>query len=124
MNWYLQALKKYAVFSGRARRKEYWLFALFNILITMALYILVIVGAVNNIAALAGIAGILIAIYMLAIILPALGVTVRRLHDTNRSGWWFFIQFVPIVGGIILLIFTIMDGTPGDNDYGSDPKAA
>ena len=114
MDWYIGVLKKYAVFEGRARRKEYWMFILFNFLISIA------IGIVEGFA---GSNGIISIVYALAIFLPSLAVTIRRLHDTNRAGWWFLIAFVPVVGGIILLIFMVLEGTSGSNDYGADPKA-
>lgn len=113
MNWYLKVLKNYAGFSGRAQRTEYWMFCLFNILIAIAL------GVIEG---LIGTMGVISIIYNLAIIIPSLAVFVRRLHDTNRSGWWFFIALVPIIGAIVLLIFLVQDSQPGDNQYGPNPK--
>ena len=121
MNWYLDVLKKYADFGGRARRKEYWMFALFNFLIYIAILIFsAILGSIDNSLALIG--SLLLVIYGLAIFVPSLAVAVRRLHDTGRSGWWFLIAFVPVVGGIILLVFTVQDSVPGENEYGKNPK--
>ncbi|HEY8985897.1 MAG TPA: DUF805 domain-containing protein, partial [Streptomyces sp.] len=88
MQWYLDVLKKYAVFSGRARRQEYWMFALFNIVISI---VLSIIGSVLDL-------GILSIIYSLAVLLPSLGVSVRRLHDTGKSGWWILIALIPLAG--------------------------
>jgi uncharacterized membrane protein YhaH (DUF805 family) len=120
MNWYLQALKKYADFSGRARRKEYWFFVLFYVIILVVL--MVIDGFVGTQIGGAGF-GILTCLYALAMLIPALAVTVRRLHDTGRSGWWILIQLVPLVGWIVLLIFLFIDSQPGQNAYGPSPKA-
>lgn len=120
MNWYLQALKKYTVFTGRARRREYWFFVLFNILISAALGVVDYFTRTYN--AEYGI-GLLGAVYALGVLLPAIAVTVRRLHDTGRSGWWLLIVLVPIIGGIVLLVFMVLDGQPGDNQYGPSPKA-
>ena len=121
MNWYLDVLKKYADFGGRARRKEYWMFALFNLLIYIAILIFsAILGSIDNSLALIG--SLLLVVYGLAIFVPSLAVAVRRLHDTGRSGWWFLIAFVPFVGGIILLVFTVQDSAPGENLYGKNPK--
>jgi uncharacterized membrane protein YhaH (DUF805 family) len=120
MNWYLQALKKYADFSGRARRKEYWFFVLFYVIILIVL--MIIDGFVGTQMGGAGV-GILTCIYALGMLIPALAVTVRRLHDTGRSGWWILIQFVPLVGSIVLLIFLLIEGQPGQNAYGPSPKA-
>ena len=119
MNWYLQALKKYADFSGRARRKEYWVFVLFNIIISIVLTVCdVFVGTYSASASI----GILSGIYSLAVLIPGIAVTVRRLHDTGRSGWWILIVLVPIVGWIVLLIFMLLDSQP-QNAYGPSPKA-
>ena len=121
MNWYLEVLKKYAVFGGRARRREYWYFALFNILISIALAI--IDGVTGTLSAEAGI-GLLGAFYALAVLIPGIAVSVRRLHDTNRSGWWLLIVLVPLIGAIVLLVFMVQDSQPGENQYGPNPKAA
>ncbi|MGW4724393.1 DUF805 domain-containing protein [Streptomyces sp. S1] len=114
MNWYLDVLKKYAVFSGRARRKEFWMFQLFNII---AVIILSILDSILGIQ-------VLSLIYTLAVFLPSLGVSVRRLHDTGRSGWWILIALVPLVGGIILLVFNCLEGEQQQNAYGPNPKLA
>jgi uncharacterized membrane protein YhaH (DUF805 family) len=112
MDWYLAVLKQYAVFQGRARRKEYWMFTLFNIIAYIACSIV------------DGVLGMMLftPIYALAVLLPSLAVTIRRLHDTDRSGWWILIALVPAIGGIILLIFTCLEGTAGDNRFGANPK--
>ena len=114
MNGYLATLKKYADFSGRARRTEYWLFVLFSMVIAMVL------GVVDYVLGSPGIVGLLFA---LAILIPGIAVAVRRLHDTDRSGWWLLIAFVPIVGTIVLLVFLLLDSNPGENRFGSSPKA-
>jgi uncharacterized membrane protein YhaH (DUF805 family) len=113
MEWYLKVLKNYVGFQGRARRKEYWMFNLFNFI---AAIILVIVDFSM------GLYPLFSGLYGLAILLPSLAVLVRRLHDTGKSGAWFFISFVPFVGGIILLIFTCTDSQEQDNQYGPNPK--
>jgi uncharacterized membrane protein YhaH (DUF805 family) len=120
MNWFVTVLKKYAVFSGRAQRAEYWYFVLFYILIIIGLSI--IDGVVGTFDEETGI-GILGALFVLGMFLPSLAVTVRRLHDTDRSGWWILLNLIPIVGALIVLIFTCLDGTPGDNRFGPNPKA-
>lgn len=119
MNWYLTVLKKYAVFSGRARRKEYWMFVLFNIIFTIVAVILdnVLGTAIENVGY-----GLFYIVYGLAVIIPALAVTVRRLHDSGKSGWWIFISLVPIIGGIWLLVLLVMDSQAGTNQYGPNPK--
>lgn len=119
MNWYLDVLKKYAVFNGRARRAEYWYFMLFNFLISIFLVTIDFVGGSFNTET--GV-GLLSGIYSLAVLIPGISVTVRRLHDADRSGWWLLIPLIPIIGGIVLFIFMIQDSTPGDNQYGPNPK--
>lgn len=121
MEWFMQALRKYVVFSGRARRKEYWFFVLFSLLISIALMVL------DTVFALASDSGIYLGFYplfSLAILLPSLAVTVRRLHDCERTGWWVLIGLIPLLGVLVLLVFMVQDGTRGDNQYGPDPKAA
>jgi len=113
MNWYVEVLKKYTVFNGRARRKEYWMFFLFNLIIAFVL------GFIEGLAGGPGIIGIL---YSLAVLIPGIAVSVRRLHDTNRSGWWLLIALIPLVGPIVLLVFMFFDSTPGQNEYGEYPK--
>lgn len=115
MDWYLKVLKKYAVFSGRARRKEYWMFVLFNFIIAFVL---------GFIEALAGGPGVLANLYGLAVLIPGIAVSVRRLHDTNRSAWWLLIGLVPFIGAIVLLIFMVQESQPSENRYGPNPKAA
>jgi uncharacterized membrane protein YhaH (DUF805 family) len=107
MNWYIEVLKKYAVFDGRARRKEYWMFFLFNFIIAFAL---------GFFAGLAGLPAFVAQIYSLAVLIPAIAVGIRRMHDTDHSGWWLLF---PIVN----LIFAVTEGTRGDNRFGPDPKA-
>ncbi|PIE23819.1 MAG: hypothetical protein CSA60_04105 [Neptuniibacter caesariensis] len=119
MNWYLTVLKKYAVFSGRARRKEYWFFVLFNIIASLVLAF--IDGLTGSFIPEAGV-GLLGGIYMLAVIVPSIAVAVRRLHDTGRSGWWFLIVLLPLIGAIVLLVFMLLNSKPGENQYGPNPK--
>ncbi len=108
MNWYVEVLKKYAVFEGRTRRQEYWMFWLINLIISLVL---------NFVAP--DFFGYL---YGLAILIPFLAVTVRRLHDTGRSGWWLLIGLIAVLGTLVLLIFLILDSTPGPNEFGVNPK--
>lgn len=115
MEWYLKVLKNYVGFGGRARRKEYWMFTLFSFIITLILTI---------IESLVDLTDILTGLYALAVLLPSLAVSVRRLHDTGRSGWWLLIALLPLIGAIILLVFTCQDSQPHDNEYGENPKAA
>ncbi|MBU3069039.1 DUF805 domain-containing protein [Aestuariicella sp. G3-2] len=121
MNWYLDVLKKYAVFNGRARRKEYWFFALFNVIATIILAF--VDSALGTFNMETGI-GILGMIYALAVLLPAIGVAIRRLHDTGRSGWWLLLAILPLIGAIVLIIFFVQDSAPGENEYGANPKGA
>ena len=121
MNWYLEVLQKYAVFSGRARRKEYWFFALFNVLISVVLGFVDL--AMGTISTTSGV-GLLGGLYALCVLLPSLGVSVRRLHDTDRSGWWYWISLLPIVGGIVLFIFVLLASDEGDNKYGPNPHGS
>src|SRR5690606_11242221 len=118
MEWYLGVLKKYAEFGGRARRKEYWMFVLFNIIIAFVL------GLIDGMLGLTtdGGMGILGGLYTLAVLLPAIAVGVRRLHDTGRSGWWLLIGFVPVIGFIVLIVFFVLASQPGSNEYGPNPK--
>jgi len=119
MNWYLVALKKYAVFAGRARRKEFWFFTLFNVLIAVALAIIdMFTGTFDEDVGL----GLLSGLYALALIVPSIAVTVRRLHDTDRSGWWYLLVLVPLIGGLVILVFMLLDSTPGSNRFGPNPK--
>jgi uncharacterized membrane protein YhaH (DUF805 family) len=121
MSWFVAALKKYAVFGGRSRRKEYWYFVLFTSIITLALVIVdVVIGTYDPDFGL----GLLSGIYSLAILLPSIAVSVRRLHDIDRTGWWFLISFIPFIGTLVLLVFATLDGTPGSNRCGPNPKTA
>ena len=126
MEWYLKVMRdNYANFNGRARRKEYWMFTLFFILFfTASIFVAVALRpfflAEKTFAILAGI--ILIALYF-GHLVPALAVTVRRLHDTGKSGWFYLLAFIPYIGGLIIFIFTVIEGDKGDNKYGPDPKA-
>jgi len=120
MNYYLEVLKKYAVFDGRARRKEYWFFTLFNLIAMIVLGVIdSVTGSFNPTVGL----GLLSGLYVLAVLLPGIGVSIRRLHDTNRSGWWILISLIPIIGPIVLLVFLVLDSHPGQNQYGANPKA-
>jgi uncharacterized membrane protein YhaH (DUF805 family) len=119
MNWYLEVLKKYAVFGGRARRKEYWYFTLFNLIAFFMLTIIdSVIGSFNYEAGI----GLLGGIYSLAVVTPAIAVSVRRLHDINRSGWWLLIELIPVIGTLVLLIFMVQDSQQGENQYGLNPK--
>lgn len=114
MNWYVDVLKNYAGFSGRARRKEFWMFSLIHLVVAAVLFGLGL--AIDT--------TIPYFIYVVATFVPSLAVLVRRLHDTDRSGWWFLISFVPLVGGIVLLVFLASEGKPEQNEHGANPKLA
>jgi len=119
MQWYLGVIKNnYANFHGRARRKEYWIFALVNV---VAIIVLSILDGVLHSRSSSGF-GVLSGLFALAILLPSLAVAVRRLHDTGRSGFWVLISLIPFIGGIILLVFCLLPGNPGPNSHGPDPK--
>ena len=122
MSWYLEVLQKYAVFDGRARRKECWMFILINVLVSLVL--VAIDNLIGTFSPQMGSVGLLQGLYSLAILIPSLAVTVRRLHDTGRTGWWVLISLVPVIGGLILLIFMVLDSEPGTNEYGPNPKEA
>jgi uncharacterized membrane protein YhaH (DUF805 family) len=107
-HWYLDVLKKYAAFEGRARREEFWMYTLVNFLIILVLNF---------------VSGFLGMIYSFATLLPSLAVGARRLHDTGRSGWWQLLALIPVLGIIVLIFFWVQDSHPGDNEYGSNPKA-
>jgi uncharacterized membrane protein YhaH (DUF805 family) len=119
MNWYIGAFKKGLDFSGRARRQEYWMFVLVGGIVSVVLTII----DVTVLSGVAGGIGLLTGVYSLVALVPALAAGVRRLHDTGRSGWWFFIVLIPLFGAITLLVFYVLDSEPGTNQYGPNPKA-
>ena len=119
MKWYLKVLRQYADFEGRASVREYWMFVLFNILVSLALAIVIglvygIMGVMPNL--------MFYYLYLFALLLPGMAVAVRRLHDTDRSGWFLLIGLIPLIGGIWLLVLMLIDGTPDKNRYGDNPK--
>ena len=127
MDWMLMPLKRYADFNGRSRRKEFWMFTLLNVIVTMVLYGLIIAGLdfeTGQPGALSMVGGGLLLIYALAFLVPSIAVYVRRFHDQDKSGWLVLLMFVPVIGGLILLIFMCIEGTRGPNRFGEDPKAA
>ena len=119
MNWYIAVLKKYAVFSGRARRKEYWMFFLFNFIFTC---IAMILDNVFGIAIESLYYGPIYILYGLAMFLPSLAVAVRRFHDTGKSGWFILISLIPLIGSIWYIVLMVRDSDPGENQYGANPK--
>ena len=113
-DWYLKCIKgHYADFDGRARRTEYWMFFLVNIFISI---VAAIIGRVIGLPVIGS-------LYGLAVLLPGIAVGVRRLHDTGRSGWWWLIALIPLIGTIWIIVLFALDGDQGDNQYGADPKA-
>jgi uncharacterized membrane protein YhaH (DUF805 family) len=121
MEWATLPLKRYAEFTGRSRRKEYWLFLLLAIGISIVASILDSILGMGSM--IAGTYGPLRVLVGLALVVPWLAVSIRRLHDSDRSGWWLLIGVVPIVGGIIVLVLMALEGTRGANRFGADPKA-
>ncbi|MDK1287594.1 DUF805 domain-containing protein [Pseudoalteromonas umbrosa] len=112
MEWYISVLKNYAVFEGRSRRKEYWMFFLFNFIASF------IFGFFDGLFG----TSFLSIIYALVILVPSIALSIRRLHDTGRSGWWLLIAFVPVIGALALLVFAVLEGDEGENQYGPNPK--
>ena len=108
MKWFIKCLKQYADFKGRARRKEYWMFVLFNFIISF------VIGLLGS---------VLSWIYTAAVFIPSLAVCVRRLHDIGKSGWWVLISLIPIIGWIWLIVLYVQDSQPGTNDWGANPKS-
>ena len=121
MEWYIKVLKNFANFDGRARRQEYWMFFLFNMIFAVVAMILdsVLGLTIGDLPY-----GAFYIIYVLAMFIPGLAVTIRRLHDLGKSGAWFFIAFVPLIGGIWLLVLMATEGEKVQNEYGPDPKGA
>ena len=115
MNEYLACWSKYATFSGRSRRREFWMFALFNFLAT------IVAQVIDGII---GTGCIVYLVYSLAVLIPGWAVFIRRMHDTGRSGWWWLIGLVPLIGIILLLVWLCQDSQAGENKYGANPKAA
>ena len=121
MNWYLEVLKKYAVFDGRAQRAEYWYFFLFSMIISLVFVAIdIATGSFNEETGF----GLLSGIYTLAVLIPTIAVGVRRLHDTNRTGWWMLLALVPLIGFIVLIVFFVIDSDQSANEYGKNPKGS
>jgi len=120
MNYYFDGLQKYAVFSGRERRKAYWLFVLVNVIISIVL------GITDKVAGLPDVIlsyGPFYCFYALVVLIPSLAILTRRLHDSERSACWLFLYLIPCAGPIVLIVFACLPGTQGENAYGSDPLA-
>jgi uncharacterized membrane protein YhaH (DUF805 family) len=119
MNWYLKVLKQYAEFNGRARRTEFWMFALFNLLFGIGAMILDnVLGFTFGMLGY----GAFYVLYSLAVLIPGLAVSVRRLHDIGKSGWMILVALIPIVGAIWLIVLYATDSNLGENAYGPNPK--
>ena len=108
MKWFIKGFQQYADFKGRARRKEYWMFVLFNFIISFVMSLLGLV--------------VLSWIYTVAVFIPSLAVCVRRLHDIGKSGWWLLISFIPLIGLIWLIVLFVQDSQAGSNEWGANPK--
>lgn len=117
MNWYLGPIKKYAEFSGRASRQEYWLYLLFNGLVAFGI---LLIGQLIR----PGLGWTLYYVYSVAVLLPSTAVYVRRLHDTDHSAWWIFITLIPLIGAIWTLILLASPSNYGPNSYGPNPTEA
>ena len=120
--WKKVVFKNYANFTGRARRAEYWYYVLGNALLIIPFYILGIVGMSSDNVGFSSLGFVVYGLVLLGTIIPSLAVTVRRLHDLNKSGWYYFIGFIPLIGGIILLVWFFTDGNRFTNNYGNDSK--
>lgn len=118
MDWYINVLRNYIGFGGRARRKEFWMFVLVNIIFTFVLGVLDKMLGWQR----AGGEGILTTIYAILVFLPSWAVQFRRLHDTDRTAWWLLLLVIPVIGWLVILIFNFQDGTPGENRFGPNPK--
>lgn len=119
MSWFLSVLRQYATFKGRARRKEYWMFVLCYVALYLAL---IVVDGLTGTFDMGTERGLLSGLFLVGTLLPSLAVAVRRLHDTDRSGWWLLISLIPLIGQIVLLYFLIQEGDEGGNEYGRDPR--
>ena len=127
MEWYLKVIKNYTGFCGRARRKEYWMFVLFNLIFLLIAAIidniLGITFEINNGFGTQNLPyGYIYLLYSLVVLIPGLAVSVRRLHDVGKSGWFMLIVLIPIIGVIWLLVVTCKDSNVGENEYGQNPK--
>ena len=120
MDWMLMPLRKYADFSGRSRRKEYWMFLLG--VVGAAIVLSIVEGALGMSGMVGGVYGPLTTILLLGVFVPALACQVRRFHDQDKSGWFVLLGLIPYVGGIVVFVFMCLDGTQGPNRFGDDPK--
>lgn len=122
MEWMTLPLKRYADFQGRSRRKEYWMFIL--LIVVVAVVLSIVEGILGLSGMVGGVYGPITTLFLLAIIIPSLAVQVRRFHDQDKSGWFVLIGLIPLIGGLIVLVFMCLEGTPGPNRFGDDPKGA
>lgn len=133
MDWMILPLKRYADFTGRSQRMEYWMFMLLNFLVYLVLGAIIVLGAVMGDGrdfeelgtasiALIFVPAALIVLWYFGTFIPNIAVHVRRFHDQNQSGWMYLLNFIPYVGFIVVFIFMLLDGTPGPNRFGEDPK--
>ncbi len=122
MEWMLMPLHRYADFSGRSRRKEYWMFFLLCVAVSVAISIVGSIGAGTG-GDMNFLGSLLMGLFFLAIIVPSIAVQVRRFHDQDKSGWFVLLNFIPLIGGLIVFVFMLLEGTRGPNQYGPDPKA-
>lgn len=118
MDLYLLPFRKYAIFSGRAGRPEYWVFSIANAVISVLLTF--VDGLIGTVDAGTGV-GALGLVFNLIILIPSIAVTVRRLHDTGRSGWWLLLVLLPLIGALVILVFMLLASNEGDNEYGTNP---
>lgn len=119
MNWYLDVLKQYAVFNGRVRRREYWMFVLFNGIVAMVALILdnifgITIGEAKF--------GVIYLLFALAVLVPTIAITVRRLHDIGKNGWMVLLVLIPVIGALWLMVLLALEGSPAPNEYGRNPK--
>lgn len=129
MEWMILPYRRYAEFTGRSRRKEYWMFVLFQVLVSLAIGILfgrssymMGGGMMAGMTTLQGPGGIVQNLFLLVSLIPGLAVSVRRLHDQDRSGWLLLLLFIPFLGAFALLVLMCLEGTRGPNRFGPDPK--
>lgn len=116
MNWYLKVLKNYAIFEGRASRSEFWFFTLFHLIAFILASVLdgLLAGITSGLP-------IFTLLYAIGTLIPSVAVAIRRLHDIGRTGWWYLLSLVPLIG-LVLLVFFVFDSQPGSNQYGANPK--
>ena len=128
MEWMLLPLKRYADFNGRSRRKEYWMFWLFQVIISLILVALMFIGGLDSSSIESEFNGFgifiafILGMFVLAMLIPNIAVAVRRFHDQDKSGWMYLLSLIPYIGGLIIFIFMLLPGTYGPNQYGEDTK--